>query len=93
MSTITDVRSALFDTLRALQNKTDPMDLDRARAVCDVARELTSTAKVEIDYLRATGQTVGSGFIPAHAAISNTATGTKTVEAIPGGTRITHKLK
>lgn len=93
MSTITDVRSALFDTLKALQNKTDPMDIDRARAVCDVAREITSTAKVEIDYLRATGQTTGSGFIPTHALVTTTLTGTKTVEALPGGTRTTHKLK
>lgn len=32
------------------------MDVDRARAVAQVAGVLVDTAKVEVDYLKATGQ-------------------------------------
>jgi hypothetical protein len=31
------------------------MDLDKARAVNEVAKTIVDTAKVEVDYLRATG--------------------------------------
>lgn len=99
MSTITELRSALFATLAGLQDKENPLDIDRARAVCDVARELTSTAKVEIDFLRLTGNTSGSGFLgaPVASALPNgttqTAHGTKTVEPIAGGTVTTHRMK
>lgn len=49
------VRLALFNTLDALQSKTDPMPLDRAKAVVEVAQTLINSAKVEVDYLRASG--------------------------------------
>jgi hypothetical protein len=40
------------------------MDLDRARVIATVAKEITETAKVEVDFLRVTGQQSGSGFLP-----------------------------
>lgn len=103
MSDINTLRSALFATLAGLQDKENPLEIDRARAVCDVARELTSTAKVEIDFLRLTGNTSGSGFLGAAGgaagapALPNgtirTANGTKTVEQVPGGSVTTHTLR
>lgn len=39
------------------------MEIDRAKAVAEVARELVATAKVEVDHLRLTGGK-GTGFIP-----------------------------
>lgn len=60
---IKDLRAILFDTLRDLRNKEAPMDIDRAKAVAEVARELVNTAKVEIDHMKLTG-TTGSEFIP-----------------------------
>ena len=53
---ISQLRSVLMDTLAALTNRHNPMEPDRARAVAQVASVLVDTAKVEIDYIKATGQ-------------------------------------
>ena len=60
---ITDLRNHLFATLEALQDKDNPMEIDRARAVAEVAREITATAKVEVDFLKVTGQEKVSDFL------------------------------
>lgn len=52
---LTDLREHLFATLDALRDKDNPMDIDRARAVSEVAKQLIDSAKVEVDYLRAVG--------------------------------------
>jgi hypothetical protein len=62
--TITDLRGHLFDTLRSLRDPAKPMDLDRAKAVADVARTIIDTAKVEVSFLKVTGSIDGTGFIP-----------------------------
>lgn len=61
---ISAVRTALFDTLRKLGDKDSPMDIDRAKAISEVAQTIINSAKVEIDALRVIGGT-GTGFIPA----------------------------
>lgn len=53
---ITQVRQALLDTLADLRNKEAPMDIERAKAVAQVASVLVDTAKVENEYLKITGQ-------------------------------------
>lgn len=53
---IDQVRSALLDTLSDLRNKEQPMDIERAKAVAQVAGVLVDTAKVENEYLKLTGQ-------------------------------------
>ncbi|OJY23580.1 hypothetical protein [Pandoraea sp. 64-18] len=53
---ISTVRQALLDTLADLRSRDNPMEIERARAVADVARVLVDTAKVEVDYLKVTGQ-------------------------------------
>lgn len=53
---ISQLRQHLLDTLSDLRNREQPMEPDRARAVAQVASVLVDTAKVEVDYLRATGQ-------------------------------------
>lgn len=62
---ITTVRQHLLDTLADLRNRETPMDIDRARAVADVARVLVDSAKVEVDYLKVTNQN-DSDFLSAH---------------------------
>jgi hypothetical protein len=62
---IEDLRNHLFETLEALKDPEKPMDIDRAKAIADVAKEIIQSAKVEVDYLRVSGQVKGSGFIPA----------------------------
>jgi hypothetical protein len=63
-SDITAVRTALFDALRGLSDKDKPMDIDRAKAIAEVAQTIINSAKVEVDALRVIGGT-GTGFIPA----------------------------
>ena len=61
---IEDLRNHLFATLEALQDPERPMDLDRARAVADVAKVLVDSARVEVEMVKATGSTHGTGFLP-----------------------------
>ncbi len=56
------LRQHLLDTLADLRRTDTPMEPDRARAVAQVAGVLVDTARVEVDYLKATGQDV-SNFI------------------------------
>ena len=53
---INTLREHLMATLASLRDKESPMEPDRARAVAQVASVLVDTAKVEIDYIKATGQ-------------------------------------
>lgn len=53
---ITEVRQSLLDTLKDLRSKENPMDIERAKAVAQVASVLVDTAKVENDFLKITGQ-------------------------------------
>jgi hypothetical protein len=53
---ITQLRAQLLDTLSDLRNRDNPMDPDRARAIAQVASVLVDSAKVEVDYLKATHQ-------------------------------------
>ena len=68
---IEDLRAHLFDTLRALKDKEQPMDLDRAKAIADVAQVIINSAKVEVDYMRLRGDK-GSGFVPEEKQIPGT---------------------
>lgn len=52
---IDQVRQSLLDTLADLRNKEQPMDIERAKAVAQVASVLVDTARVENDYLKITG--------------------------------------
>lgn len=61
---VEDLRNHLFATLEALQDEDNPMDLERAKTIAGVAQTVINSAKVEVDYLRATGAVKGSGFIP-----------------------------
>lgn len=49
------VRQSLLETLADLRNRENPMDVDRARAIAQVAGVLVDTAKAEIDYIKVTG--------------------------------------
>ena len=53
---IDQVRQSLLDTLADLRNRDQPMDIERAKAVAQVASVLVDTAKVENEYLKLTGQ-------------------------------------
>ena len=57
---LTDLRTALFETLDAL--KAGMIDIDRAKMINEVGKTLVETAKVEVDFLRVTNG-VESAFI------------------------------
>lgn len=61
---IDDLRNHLFATLEALRDDDKPMEIDRAKAIADVARVIVESAKVEVNFIEATGE-AGSGFIKA----------------------------
>lgn len=79
--TIDDLRSHLFATLEALRDPSNPMEIDRARAVAEVAREVIASAKVEVEHIKATGS-IATDFIPTLTAPRRPAPA-----AIGGGSR------
>ena len=66
---IEDLRNHLFATLEALSDKENPMEIDRAKAIADVARVIVDSAKAEVAFLNATGQCQPTGFMPLAAAV------------------------
>jgi len=66
MNDITELRKVLFDTLRGLRDKENPMDLDRAKAINETSQSIINSVKVEVDHMKITGGK-GSGFIPVSA--------------------------
>lgn len=61
---IEDLRNHLFAALEGLADTDNPMDIARAKAISDVAQTVINSAKVEVDFLRATDSVRGTGFIP-----------------------------
>jgi len=60
---IEDLRDHLFETLESLRDKEKPMEIERARAIADVAQVIVDSAKTENEFIKLTGSK-GSGFIP-----------------------------
>lgn len=92
--TIADLRVHLFAALRGLTNRENPMDIERARAVSDMAQTIINSAKVEVDYLRVSGnresQFLGA---PDEPETKETATGTKTITHQGGATITRHTVR
>lgn len=61
---IEDLRNHLFETLEALKDEEKPMELDRARAIADVAKVIVESAKVEVNFLKVTGALRSTNFLP-----------------------------
>lgn len=85
--TIADLRSHLFSALRGLTDKDTPMDVERAKAVSEVAQTLINSAKVEIDHMKIAGGS-GSGFISAALPLE-----AGVIHQAPGVTVRRHVLK
>lgn len=83
---ISALREHLFDTIKAV--KAGTIGLDEARAINELGKTITDTAKVEVDYLRATGG--------GESAFIDTAVGADNVPGnLPQGItgRRVHRLK
>lgn len=58
---INDLRDHLFETLERL--KDGDIDITTAKTMADVAQVIINSAKIEVDFIKATGATEDSGFI------------------------------
>jgi len=96
-NTIADLREHLFDTLADLRRTEKPMEVDRAKAICDVAQVVINSAKVEVEYIRAVGGKASPFLLPetiSGPVTSQTPTGVKKVTETTGGLRRTvHQLR
>lgn len=59
---IEDLRNHLFAALEGLADEEKPMDIERAKAISEVAQTIINSAKVEVEYLDKIGG-CGSGFL------------------------------
>jgi|SRR5665213_2723323 len=53
---LSDLREHLFDTLEQLKDKSNPMDLDRAKAIAGVAQAIINSATVEVKAMNASAR-------------------------------------
>lgn len=58
-----DLRNHLFAALEGLADTENPMDLDRAKAISDVAQTIINSAKVEVDAYRVAGRPDAPSFL------------------------------
>lgn len=62
-----DLRDHLFETIEALKDAENPMELGRAKAISEVAQTIINSAKVEVQYIKSvredTGADVRSDFL------------------------------
>lgn len=58
---IADLRETLFDTIDML--KAGKLDVEKAKAITDVAQVIVNSAKAEIDFLKHVNQQGNTGFI------------------------------
>lgn len=89
---ITQVRQSLLDTLADLRNRENPMDVDRARAVAQVASVLVDTAKVEVEYIKAAGGKDRSEFMEAEPSTPQIPNSTGPSAHNPFPVSATHRL-
>ena len=82
-NTVQDLRKHLFDTIQALKDPANPMDIARAKAISNAAQVVVNSVKVEIDYMKLTGRD-GTGFIPELEDQSKKPTGFTTVRQRSG---------
>lgn len=109
-NTIEALRAALFEQIRAVraaEGDAAKAAIEKARAIGDLAGRVVETAKVEIDYARATQQATNGEFFgaeqparigaagePGPAETTYTPTGTKTTQVMGNGVAVTtHKLR
>lgn len=82
---IQGLRDIMFATLRGV--KDGSIKVEQAKAINDTAQTIINSAKVEVDFIKATGQaSAATSFLSGHGGnkqITNTPTGTKVVEKDP----------
>lgn len=88
---IVALRTQLFASIERLSAKTiDPKEVERAKAIAETAQTIINSAKVEVDFIRASGGKGGSGFIPLQAPAEG---GHQVIEQRKGVTVRRHTLE
>lgn len=64
---IDDLRNHLFAAIEALADDENPMEIDRARAISEVAQTIINSAKVQVDFLKVVGGQRSPEFLSAPA--------------------------
>jgi len=70
VNNIETLREHLFGALKGLTDSEKPMDIERARAVAEVAQVIINSAKVEVEHLKVAGGK-GTGFINAPGTVTH----------------------
>jgi hypothetical protein len=52
---MSDLRNHLFETLEKLKDPEEPLDIERAKAICQVAGTIIESAKTEVKYAEVVG--------------------------------------
>lgn len=73
------LRGHLFATIEALRDKDNPMPVDRARAISEVARTVIESARVEVDAARLNKRLPSSRFLGEARQLPAPAPGTPPV--------------
>lgn len=68
---IDDLRNHLFETLEALKDKKNPMDIERAKAIAGVAQVIINSAKVEVQNACVNGGMTSGFLTPKATGIEN----------------------
>lgn len=58
-----DLRNHLFAALEGLADTDTPMEIDRAKAIADVAQTIINSAKVEVDAYKIAGRIEAPSFL------------------------------
>ncbi len=53
---MSDLRDHLFAALEGLADKEEPMEVERANAIANVATVIVQSAKIEVDYAKVMGK-------------------------------------
>jgi hypothetical protein len=61
-NSIRDLRDHLFETIEALKDEDKPMDVKRARAICQVAQTIIDSARVEVKAAEVVAAELDTGF-------------------------------
>lgn len=69
---IADLRELLFETIEGV--KSGNLDIDKAKVIGDLSQVMVNTAKIEVEYAKATGQK-GSDFLEKPEALPPGITG------------------
>jgi hypothetical protein len=74
--TIEDLRAMLFETIAAV--KDGSMSVDKAKMISDLSQVMVNSAKVEVDFVKATGNKAGSNFLDKPSQLPRGITGITT---------------